>query len=181
MSVVRGLRATLLGIAALGGASGIGAAWAVDPGEIAPEASGIRIQGPEDLRLSALRGKVVVVDFWASWCAPCIESMPELDAMYREFKAAYSEQFEVLAVGLDHDMDLARRFLKAHPVTYPVVVDTVGIALQNFGVWRLPATFLLDRDGRIQQIYYGYGDEFDEDLRQRTLELLRSRPAQAAP
>lgn len=168
------MRNTLRNLSLAAALVGVAPAWAVDPGEIAPEASGVRIQGPENLRLSALRGKVVIVDFWATWCAPCLESMPDLDALYRELKASHGDDFEILAVGLDGDLDKAKRFLQVHPVTYPVVVDTVGIALKNFGVWRLPATFLLDRDGRIQQIYYGYGDEFDEDLRQRTLVLLRS-------
>jgi len=147
----------------------------VGPGVAAPEAAGIVLNGPEGSRVSALLGRVLVVEFWASWCGPCIESMPRLDALRREVHGAgHTDQFEVLAVGLDNSLEDARRFLRVRPVSYPVVVDTIGIASRNYGVWRLPATFLIDRDGRINQIYHGYGPGFGDDLRMRVFALLRA-------
>ncbi|MEQ1439551.1 TlpA disulfide reductase family protein [Fontimonas sp. SYSU GA230001] len=152
------------------------AADSIGPGVRAPEAAGIVINGPEGTRVSTLLGRVLVVEFWASWCGPCIESIPRLQALRHEVhKSGFGADFEILGVGLDKRVEDARRFLSVRPVSYPVVVDTLGIASANYGVWRLPATFLVDRSGEIRQIYHGYGPGFGEDLRQRVFELLRDR------
>jgi thiol-disulfide isomerase/thioredoxin len=143
-------------------------------GVAAPEAAGVLISGKGPASVSALRGRVLVVEFWASWCGPCVEAMPRLDALRKEMHAAgHEERFEVLAVGLDQRLEDARRFLSVRPVSYPVVVDPVGIASRKYGVWRMPATFLVDTDGTIRQIYHGYGPTFAADLRRRVLALLR--------
>lgn len=160
--------------ACLAMSAGSAAAESIGPGVHAPEAAGIVINGPENSRVSTLKGRVVVVEFWASWCGPCIESMPRLEALRQDVvKSGFGAEFEVLGVGLDKRVEDARRFLNVRPVSYPVVVDTIGIASTSYGVWRLPATFLIDRDGEIKQIYHGYGPEFGPDLRQRVFALLR--------
>ncbi len=154
-----------------------GKAGGVGPGIIAPEAAGIVLNGPANSKVSTLRGRVLVVEFWASWCGPCIESMPRLDALRKEVQAAgYTDQFEILAVGLDKNVADAKRFLGIHPVSYPVVVDTLGIASLGYGVWRLPATFLVEPSGQVNQIYHGYGDTFGPDLRARVFAMLRGMP-----
>lgn len=142
-------------------------------GGLAPEAAGLVLQGPEHIRLSDLRGKVVVLDFWASWCAPCLESMPRLDALRQRLHAqGHAQAFEVLAVGVDREVELARRFLNARPVSYPVIADPQGETMRRFQVWRLPASYIIGADGRISMIYYGYGPDFVADVEQRVRELL---------
>lgn len=164
-------------------AAPVAQAGAVGPGILAPEAAGIVINGPPNSKVSTLLGRVLVIEFWASWCGPCIESMPRLDALRKEVQAAgYADQFEVLAVGLDKNLADAKRFLGVRPVSYPVVVDTLGIASLSYGVWRLPATFLIEPSGQVNQIYHGYGETFGPDIRMRVFAMLRGMPKnQAAP
>lgn len=146
----------------------------IKPGSMAPEAAGVVLQGPEGIKLSALRGKVVVLDFWASWCGPCIQTMPELSRMNDELIAAgYGDRYAMLGVTIDNDAELPKRFLKVHPVSYPVVNDLVGIASQTYGLWRLPATLLIKPDGKIHFIYWGGSPGYTEGLKRQVLALLK--------
>ena len=150
----------------------------IAPGSLAPEAAGIVLQGPEGIKLSQLRGKVVVLDFWATWCGPCQQSLPLLSALNEEMrKLGYGERFAMLGVSIDQDTELARRYLKAHPLSYPVVNDMLGVSTQTYGLWRFPATFLIKPDGHIHYIYWGYGDTSTADLRQRVIGLLKETAA----
>ena len=156
-------------------ACGLGAASAqtgILPGSEAPEIAGPMLRG-EPLRLSELRGKVVLVDFWASYCGPCILAMPELNQIREDLHAqGYADTFVLFGVTMDRDAEKAEAFLARVPVDYPILMDALSIAAHAYGVWRLPATYLIDADGIIQRIWYGFGDTFGADIRRYALEYL---------
>lgn len=155
----------------------------IAPGSLAPEAAGIVLQGPANIRLSQLRGKVVLLDFWATWCGPCKQSLPEMDALYQDLlREGYGDRFAMLGVSIDQDVELPRRFLQKNPVSYPMVADILGISTKSYGLWRFPATFLIKPDGSIHYIYWGYGEKTLADLRPRLLRLLaQAQPTGALP
>lgn len=173
------IAALLLSAPLLLGASTVGG---ISPGLKAPEAAGIVLQGPPGIKLSALRGQVVVLDFWASWCGPCIMAMPELSQLHDELRReGYGHRATVLGVGVDNDASKAREFLRNRPVSYPVVVDVAGIALQSYGVWRLPATMIITPQGDIHYIYWGAHAGFGREIKQQVMALLKAQPVPARP
>ena len=133
----------------------------------APQADGT----PTGLR--ALRGQVVLVDFWASWCAPCLKSLPQLDAWYRELRG---RGFAVLAVNVDTEREAALAFLRRRPVAYPVVYDPQGWWPEQYGVRGLPAGYLVDRQGRLRSVHSGYKAK-DLDAIRREIDALLAEPA----
>jgi thiol-disulfide isomerase/thioredoxin len=94
--------------------------------------------------LAQLRGKVVVVNFWASWCGPCVEELPVLNALAR----ANPEQVAVVGVNYKEPLDSIERFAHAHPFAYPVLRDRAGDMFKQWTAGVMPTTILVDRQGR---------------------------------
>jgi cytochrome c biogenesis protein CcmG/thiol:disulfide interchange protein DsbE len=132
----------------------------------APELSGASVSGVGRVRLSQLRGQVVVVNFWASWCTACSREAPRLRTLARE-----EQGHGVRFVGVDHDdtRSAAAHFLaRTHP-GYPSVFDPDGRTLRAFGAVGLPSTFIIDRGGRIR--YQAIG-AFDPGAFQEALDTV---------
>ena len=123
----------------------------------------------EELALHSYRGRVVYVDFWASWCGPCRKSFPALDALRKEFNA---QGFEVVAISVDEYKDDALGFMAELPVSYPLVWDPTGTTMSTFGVLGMPTGFLLDKDGVVQAVHPGFRKGDAEKLRAEILKLL---------
>jgi cytochrome c biogenesis protein CcmG/thiol:disulfide interchange protein DsbE len=121
------------------------------------------------VRLSTFSGKVLLVDFWASWCVPCKTSFPALDAIYREYEP---KGLEVVAVNLDEHRKSADAFLTAHPHRMTVLFDPKGIAPEAFGVKGMPSSFLIDRSGAIRFTHMGYSGNVDVSYRNEIAQLL---------
>lgn len=105
--------------------------------------------------LASLRGKVVVLDFWASWCAPCRKSFPFLNSLQDRHAG---EGLQVVGLTLEEDDEGVRKFLEAVPARFTIVRDPSERAGEEFGVVAMPTTILIDRDGRIAARFEG-GDE----------------------
>jgi len=121
------------------------------------------------VRLADYKGKVVLIDFWASWCPPCKTSFPALDAIYREYQ---EKGLEVLAVNVDERRHDAELFLVAHPHRLTVLYDPNGVSPQAFGVKGMPSSFLIDRAGNIRFTHMGYSGNVDESYRREVAQLL---------
>ena len=102
--------------------------------------------------LSSLRGRVVLLDFWAPWCVPCRASFPFLDSLAAKYA---SQGLAVVGLTLEEREKAVSAFLDAVPVRFPVVVDPTGKAGEAFGVVAMPTTFLIDREGRISARFEG--------------------------
>jgi thiol-disulfide isomerase/thioredoxin len=119
--------------------------------------------------LAALRGKVVYLDFWASWCGPCRTSFPLLEQLRQQLG---SQGFEVLAVNVDEFEADALQFLTEIPVSYLVVRDGAGTTPQTYGILGMPTAYLIDRDGVVRFVHAGFKTSDAEKLRIEIIKLL---------
>jgi thiol-disulfide isomerase/thioredoxin len=103
--------------------------------------------------LDSLRGQVVLVDFWASWCAPCLRSFPWMDSLVTRYG---NQGFHVVAINLDKDRALADRFLEGHPPSFTIAYDPAGKTAEAYGVAAMPTSFLIGRTGTIVQTHVGF-------------------------
>lgn len=128
-------------------------AWAADD-KAAPEFS-LPTQSAT-VTLSELRGKAVLVDFWASWCGPCRQSFPWMNEMHQKFN---SQGLEIIAINVDQEPELAQEFLRELPAQFTVAFDAEGTTPEAFGVMGMPSAYLIDRDGRIHSQHIGFHNE----------------------
>lgn len=105
------------------------------------------------VRLADLRGKVVLIDFWATYCGPCKDSVPELERLYRDKKA---EGFEVVGISEDSFLDAVPPFVAEHKMTYTVLLDAEQTAGEAYSLRGLPQAFLVDRQGSIVERWFGW-------------------------
>jgi len=123
--------------------------------------------------LSDLSGKVVVLDFWATWCGPCKDAVGELETLQKKFA---DRGVIIVGISVNKESDAAVRvqeFAKRHGLTYPLVIDD-GSAYKAYGVTRIPATYILDRGHIIRETYPGFRHGISSEISQRIDKLLES-------
>lgn len=116
------------------------------------------------------KGKVVYLDFWASWCGPCRESFPWMTAMQHRYGP---QGFVVLAVNLDQEPELAKKFLTEFNVNFTVEYDATGKLAEQFGVETMPTSFLIDRDGKARAKHQGFHTDKTREYEQEITQLLK--------
>ncbi|MFZ5756286.1 MAG: TlpA family protein disulfide reductase [Pseudomonadota bacterium] len=107
------------------------------------------------LDLAQYRGKVVYVDFWASWCVPCRKSFPWLNGMARK----YPDDLVVVGVNVDRERSAAMKFLERHPASFPLVFDPDGKLADEYRLQGMPSSVLIGRDGQIAERHVGFREE----------------------
>ena len=133
-------------------------------GRIAPNFTLQDLSGNE-VNLADFQGKVVLLDFWATWCPPCVQEIPHLVELYEEYK---EQGFEMVGISVDRDgIDVVKSFVEQHQVNYPILMDDRSVTQFYGGISSIPTTFLIDREGRIQKKYVGYRDKsvFEADIK----------------
>ncbi len=112
----------------------------------------------KNLKLSEYRGNVVLLNFWASWCAPCRLEMPLLNKLHNKYSAA---GFTILGVNVEQETDKAKTYLADIPVDFPILFDSGNTVSKQYNVIAMPTTVLIDRDGNMRYLHQGYkpGDE----------------------
>jgi thiol-disulfide isomerase/thioredoxin len=111
-----------------------------------------------------LAGKVGLVNFWATWCAPCMRELPALAEFYEEVSG---QGFEILAVNVDRQENKARAYLSREPVPFPVLLDPKSSVMGQFDVLAMPTSVLVDREGRILEHHTGFDEEWFEELKKK--------------
>ena len=145
-------------------------AFAVEVGEPAAEINLPDLNGGKKISLAALRGKVVIVDFWASWCAPCKEEMPVLESLYKRFK---DKGLVIIGVSVDNEASNAKTFLSSVKVSFPIVHDAGHVVADKFKPPRMPTSYVLDKAGKIRFVHGGFRKEDSKKLEEEITKLLK--------
>lgn len=122
----------------------------------------------QEINLASLKGKVVVLDFWATWCGPCRESIPHLVDLFKNYQA---KGLEVIGMSLDKgETEVVRRFSHSMSIPYPIILTPEEVS-RKFGVTALPTTFLIDKEGKIQEKMVGFNSKIAKEMTERVREL----------
>jgi peroxiredoxin len=146
--------------------------WPASAGELSGAAPGFELEarGGARVALADLEGQVVMVNFWATWCGPCREEMPHLEALYRRYGDL---GFTLLGVNVEEDSSGADAFLAETPVSFPILFDPENQVSALYDVIAMPSTVLIDRAGTLRFIHHGYQAGYENEYQSQIRALLR--------
>jgi cytochrome c biogenesis protein CcmG/thiol:disulfide interchange protein DsbE len=144
-------------------------AVALDVGDAPPDVAMTTLAG-KPISLASLRGKVALIDFWASWCAPCKEEMPFLESLHKKHG---SSGLVIVGVSVDSDRGKADRFIRDLKVTFPIVHDEKHAVADQYEPPRMPTSFILDREGKVRFVHAGYHKDDAAKIAREVAQLLK--------
>ena len=122
----------------------------------------------QEITLSKLKGKVVLLDFWATWCGPCRESIPHLVHLYKTYR---ENGFEMIGISLDKgDPQVVRNFVKSMDIPYPIVIAPEEV-IRNYKVSKIPTSFLIDKEGKIRESITGFNSTIAQQMTAKVADL----------
>ena len=132
----------------------------VNIGQIAPS---FKLPDMDDMEISLekFKGKIVLLDFWATWCSPCRMTMPVVEKLAKE----YSDDMVVLAVNLQETKDVIEKYAFEHAIGSRILLDKEGTVSATYGTYAIPMQFLIDRSGIVRHIQTGYGSNMASQMR----------------
>ena len=133
----------------------------------------LRTLDGQEILLSNFRGKVVLLDFWATWCGPCKESIPILVQIY---KTHQQKELEVIGMNVDRgDVSSVHRYVKSMDIPYPITI-TPDEVQRKYGVTGLPTIILLDKQGKVRDKFLGFSSVIGQRIAARVEELISENP-----
>ena len=148
-------------------------ASAVEAGAAAPAFKLPTFTSGQPVSLADYRGKVVLVDFWASWCSPCRQSLP----LYGKLRENYAAtDFAIIAIGLDEDVADGKAFLAEHPIAYTTLQNPQGDVAKAFDLKGMPSSYLIDRDGIVRARHVGFEPKDIDELKKEIDALVAHAP-----
>ncbi len=126
----------------------------------------------QPVTLSELRGQVVMINFWASWCGPCRQEMPLLEQIHQRYEPL---GFTLLAVNVEESSADGQAFLRERPVSFPVLYDPKNSISKLYDVVAMPSTVLIDRQGNVRYLHHGFKPGYENDYQDQVRLLARER------
>jgi peroxiredoxin len=127
----------------------------------------------QEITLSKLRGKMVLLDFWATWCGPCRESIPHFVQIYKTYR---ENGFEMIGLSVDKGDDgVVRRFIESMEIPYPIVIAPEEV-VRNYKVTAIPTTFLIDKEGKIRERIMGFNSAIAQEMTAKLRDLTSEKP-----
>ena len=145
------------------------ATWAAGDGGPAPDFT-LTTQDGQTVSLSDLRGQVVMINFWATWCGPCRKEMPLLDAIYQRYNRL---GFTLLGVNVEEDPSGADEYLAETPVSFPILYDRSNSVSKLYDVNAMPSTVIVDREGNVRFLHKGYQTGYENEYQDQIRALVR--------
>ncbi len=142
---------------------------AIAASSAAPDFTLRTLAGP-NMRLAEQRGRVVMINFWATWCGPCRQELPQLSKLYDKYRGS---GFVLMGVNVDDDVRNATEVAAKLAVSFPVLLDTDKAVSKLYDLTTMPSTVLVDRDGKVRYLHRGYLAGYEDTYDKQVRELLK--------